>query len=151
MFIGEYTHKIDEKGRLALPAKFRENLSGGGVVTRSIDRSLYLFTAVEWEAYASKLASVPSMDKKGQMVARHILAGAVDVVPDKQGRISLPPYLRAHAGLDGGSAQSKPTEAVVAGLGKRIEIWSADAWRKALPQADQEIADLAEHLSQLGI
>lgn len=150
MFIGEYTHKIDDKGRLALPAKFRENLSGGGVVTRSIDRSLYLFTAVEWEAYASKLASVPSMDKRGQMVARHILAGAVDVVPDKQGRISLPPYLRAHAGLDGASG-SKPTEAVVAGLGKRIEIWSAEAWSQALPKADKEIADLAEHLSQLGI
>lgn len=146
MFIGEHTHKVDEKGRLALPVKFRGDLASGAVVTKGLDHSLYLFTSLEWQAYAEKLSAIPSTDKAGRQFQRVMLAGATDVAPDKQGRILLPQHLRAYAGLG-----MKTTEVVVAGLGKRIEIWAAAAWKEALAHTETETDRIAEHLSELGI
>lgn len=146
MFIGEYTHKIDDKGRLALPAKFRGQLASGGVVTRGLDHSLYLYTTDEWTQIAERLAALPFSNPAARQIQRMMLAGATDVVPDRQGRVSIPPHLRTYAGLGTGSHQT-----VVAGLYKRIEIWSAKAWSASRAKTEKETDQIAEHLSDLGI
>lgn len=146
MFIGEYTHKIDEKGRLALPAKFRARLAGGAVVTRGLDNSLYLFNQEEWTQIADKLASLPLTNPAARQIQRMMLAGATDVVPDRQGRIIIPAYLRAYAGLG-----SKAVDVTVAGLYKRVEIWSAGTWEESRKKSEKETDQIAEHLSNLGI
>lgn len=146
MFIGEYTHKIDEKGRLALPAKFRAQLAGGAVVTRGLDNSLYLYTTEEWTQIAERLAALPFSNPAARQIQRMMLAGATDVVPDRQGRIIIPSHLRAYAGLGSGSV-----DATVAGLYSRIEIWSAKSWANDRSQTEQQSNEIAEHLQSLGI
>lgn len=146
MFIGEYTHKIDEKGRLALPSKFRPELAAGAVVTRGLDSSLYLYTREEWPEIAEKLAALPFSNPAARAIQRMMLAGATDVVPDRQGRVIIPGHLRAYAGLGSGTQ-----DAVVAGLYKRIEIWSAASWATAQAKTEKETDQVAEHLQSLGI
>lgn len=143
MFIGEYSHKIDEKGRLALPAKFRGQLASGAVVTRGLDNALYLYTRDEWQEIAERLAALPFSNSAARQIQRMMLAGATDVEPDRQGRINLPPHLRSYANLKG--------DAVVAGLYKRIEIWSVDAWDSARERTEASADEIAEHLQSLGI
>lgn len=111
MFIGEFKHNLDEKGRLAVPVKFRSDLAKGAVVTRGIDKCLFVYTMDEWTILANKLANLPISQAKARAFARLMLAGAMDVIPDKQGRINLPEYLRQYAGLS--------KEAVIAGLYNR--------------------------------
>ncbi len=146
MFIGEYTHKIDEKGRLALPAKFRAQLASGAVVTRGLDNSLYLFTTEEWTELAEKLAALPMTNPDARRIQRMMLAGATDVVPDRQGRINIPAYLRTYAGLG-----TKAADVTVAGLYKRVEIWSASAWEDSRKKTEGETDQIAEHLQSLGL
>ena len=112
MFIGEFKHNIDEKGRLAIPVKFRSDLAKGAVVTRGLDDCLFVYTLEEWEKLANKLSNLPISQAKARAFARLMLAGAMDVVPDKQGRINLPEYLRQYAGLK--------KEVIVAGLYNRF-------------------------------
>lgn len=99
MFIGEYKHTIDEKGRLAVPVKFRAQLSSGAVVTRGLDNCLFLYTEDEWKILAEKLASLPINKANTRAFSRLMLAGAMDVSMDKQGRVILPDYLRKYAGV----------------------------------------------------
>src|SRR4030042_2474366 len=115
MFIGEYQHNLDDKGRLAIPAKFRAKLAKGAVVTKGLDNCLFLYTADEWEKLATKLAALPISKANTRAFSRLMLAGAMDVQLDKQGRIVLPEYLREYASLK--------KKIIVAGLYNRLEIW----------------------------
>src|SRR5438094_703945 len=116
-FIGEYSLSVDEKGRLAVPVKYRPMLSKGGVVTRGLDSSLFLYTEKEWKTLAEKLAALPISKANTRAFSRLMLAGAMDVSPDGQGRIILPDYLRQFAGIK--------KYVVIAGLYNRLEIWDS--------------------------
>lgn len=143
MFIGEYQHNIDDKGRLAIPAKFRALLKKGAVVTRGLDNCLFLYTQSEWSELAEKLAKLPISQEKSRAFARLMLAGAMDVAIDSQGRINLPDYLIEYAGL------SKPIS--IAGLYNRLEIWDKDKWDKYKKETEKNSADIAETLGELGV
>lgn len=143
MFIGEYTHTIDDKGRLAIPSKFRLQLSQGAVVTRGLDNCLFLYPKNEWEKMAEKLASLPLTQANARAFSRLMLAGAMDVDIDKQGRVVLPAYLRQYASVDGST--------VVAGLYNRVEIWNEEAWRTYQAAAEKDSNEIAENLANLGV
>lgn len=142
MFIGEYTYSIDQKGRVALPAKFRSKLAGGCVVTRGLDRSLFIYPMEEWQKIASKLASLPLTSPKARAFARLMLAGAMDVELDKQGRITIPGYLRGFAKIK--------KSLVIAGLYNRLEIWAEESWKDYREKTEKD-EEFAENLSDLGI
>lgn len=141
MFIGEYQHNVDDKGRIAIPSKFRGDLTKGAVVTRGLDRCLFVYTMEEWEKLAQKLVQLPISQSKSRAFARLMLAGAMDVQLDKQGRIVLPEYLREYAGV------TKKT--VIAGLYNRLEIWEEASWQKYKTATEKESNDIAEALSEL--
>lgn len=143
MFIGEYSHNLDEKGRLAVPKKFRSTLSKGAVVTRGLDNCLFLYTKQEWAKLAEKLANLPFAQANTRAFARLMLAGAMDVELDKQGRIILPEYLRSFAHLK--------KETVVAGLYNRLEIWDKSVWERYTSQNEKESTKIAEQMSELGV
>ncbi|MEX1997473.1 MAG: division/cell wall cluster transcriptional repressor MraZ [Candidatus Andersenbacteria bacterium] len=143
MFIGEYSHTIDEKGRLSIPVKFRSQLEGGVVVTRGLDHCLFLYPRSEWIELAEKLARLPLSQKKSRAFARLMLAGAWDVEIDSQGRVMVPEYLRRYAGI------TKQT--TVAGLYNRIEVWDEDSWHEYRQATEAESDDIAESLGQLGV
>ncbi len=143
MFLGEFQHILDTKGRLAIPAKFRTNLALGAVVTRGFDSSLILFPLEEWGKLASKIASLPLGQVESRAFARLLLSGAADVSIDRQGRIIIPEYLRTWAKLE--------KEVVVAGLYNRIEIWNADLWYTSQQKAMEDLGGIAEKLSEYGI
>lgn len=143
MFIGEYSHNIDDKGRLALPAKFRHDLDGGAVITRGLDSCLFLYTKREWEKLAEKLAALPFSQSNSRAFARLMLAGAMDVEFDKQGRAVLPEYLREFASLK--------KSVVIAGLYTRLEIWDEENWKKYKAQTEAESGNIAEKMAELGV
>lgn len=143
MFIGEYSHNLDEKGRLAVPKKFRGTLSKGAVVTRGLDNCLFLYTKLEWAKLAEKLANLPFAQANTRAFARLMLAGAMDVVLDKQGRIILPEYLRSFAHLK--------KETIVAGLYSRLEIWDKSSWERYTSQNEKESTKIAEQMAELGV
>lgn len=143
MFIGEYKHNMDSKGRLAIPAKFRALLEGGAVVTKGLDNCLALYPKKEWEALARKLAALPISKANTRAFARLMLAGATAVDFDSQGRIMLPDYLRKFAGLE--------KSAVVAGLFDRLEIWNETAWEEYKAGTEAKSSDIAEAMGELEI
>ena len=120
MFLGAFTHTIDEKGRLTVPAKFRADLAAGLVVTRGIDRCLAIYPMEEWERLAGQVSALPVTDRLARAFRRLVFADAADAIPDKQGRVLIPPRLRDYASLDG--------EVIVTGLNTYIEVWNPDAW-----------------------
>ena len=130
MFMGEYNHTIDAKGRLIIPAKFREALGDEFVVTKGMDGCLFVFDNSEWQAFAEKLRSLPMIDKEVRQFTRFFLAGAASVEVDKQGRILLPAHLREFAGLE--------KDVVLVGVGSRVEIWSKDKWETMNLDADMD-------------
>jgi len=143
VFIGEYKHSIDEKGRLAIPIKFRADLSKGAVVTRGLDTSLFLFPKEEWDKLAEKLASLPLGQSNSRAFARLMLAGAMDVEVDKQGRVMLPEYLRTYAGLH--------KSVVIAGLYNRLELWDESSWNAYKLKMEEDAESVAEQLGELGV
>ncbi len=143
MFLGEYNHSLDAKGRLAIPTKFRSALKKGAVVTRGLDGSLVLYTLSEWKILAEKLAALPRSKQNSRTFARLMLAGAMDVALDKQGRITIPEYLRVYARMN--------KNVVVAGLYNRLELWDEKGWNAFKKKAEAEGADIAEQLGELGI
>ena len=143
MFIGEYAHNLDEKGRLAIPVKFRRDLSKGAVVTRGLDNCLFLYTKTEWEKLAEKLAALPISQSNSRAFSRLMLAGAMDVDIDKQGRVVLPEYLRIFAGLK--------KNVVLAGLYSRAEIWDEEKWKVYKSQTEANSNAIAEKMAELGI
>ena len=143
MFIGEYQHNLDEKGRLAIPAKFRAKLAKGAVVTKGLDNCLFLYTSAEWEKLATKLANLTISKANTRAFSRLMLAGAMDVQLDKQGRIILPEYLRKFGNL------KKKT--ILAGLYSRLEIWDEDNWNKYKKGTEKQSTDIAEALEGLDV
>lgn len=120
MFLGEYTHTIDDKGRVTIPARFRNLLAGGLVVTRGFDQNLMLFPMDGWQELAERIAQRPLSDEDVRAFRRRVFSGAVDLVPDRQGRILLPPYLREFAKIE--------NDVVIAGMFNYLELWSNEAW-----------------------
>ena len=120
MFTGEYRHSVDEKGRIAVPSKFRAQLDGGAVVSRWIDGCLAIHTTSGWASLADKIAALPVTDASARLFGRSVFAGATDVDLDRQGRLLLPAYLRDGVGLEG--------EALVIGARDHAEIWAPATW-----------------------
>lgn len=141
MFMGEYNHTIDAKGRLIIPSKFREALGDEFVVTKGLDGCLFVYDNQEWAAFEEKLKALPLMNKESRKFVRFFLAGAASVEVDKQGRILLPSVLREFAELD--------KDVVLVGVASRIEIWSKQKWDEASEYDDME--EIAEHMSELGL
>ncbi|MBU0670608.1 MAG: division/cell wall cluster transcriptional repressor MraZ [Patescibacteria group bacterium] len=143
MFIGEYSHNLDEKGRLAIPIKYRDDLAKGAVVTRGLDNCLFLYPKEEWEKLAQKLANLSISKKNTRAFARLMLAGAMDVELDKQGRIVVPEYLRIFAGMK--------KKLVVTGLMNRMEIWDESKWNTYKKSTEADSTDIAETLDELDV
>jgi len=141
MFMSEYTHSIDTKGRVIVPAKFRESLGNEFVITQGLDGCLFVFPNEEWNAFEEKLKSLPMSNKDARKFVRFFLAGAATVELDKQGRILIPTVLREFAGLE--------KDVVVVGVGSRVEIWDKSRWDEATTFSDMD--EIAEHMSDLGL
>ncbi|MEX5294898.1 division/cell wall cluster transcriptional repressor MraZ [Kocuria sp. CPCC 205268] len=138
MFLGTYSPRLDEKGRLILPAKYREELAEGLVLTRGQERCLYVFSVREFERVHEQLRAAPLSSKQARDYIRVFLSGASDEVPDKQGRVTIPPPLRDYAGLD--------RELAVIGAGTRVEIWDAQAWNEYLNEKEAVFSDTEEEV-----
>ena len=138
MFFGTYTPRLDEKGRLFLPAKFRDELAGGLVVTRGQERCLYVWSMEEFGRLTERMRDTPVTNKATRDYMRMFFAGASDETPDKQGRITVPPMLREYASLT--------RECIVIGAMNRIEVWDATAWQTYSDQQEQTFADLSEEV-----
>lgn len=143
MFIGEYNHNLDDKGRLAIPAKFRAILKKGAVVTKGLDNCLFLYSKEQFDKIAQKFAALPLSQAKARAFARHMLAGAMEVEFDNQGRVTLPEYLRKFS-------QVKKS-VIIAGLYNRLEIWDELAWNKYKTESEKNSNAIAEELGELGI
>jgi MraZ protein len=138
MLLGTHAPKLDEKGRVILPAKFREELSGGLVLTRGQDRCLYVFSNKEFETVHEKIRQAPLTSKEARDYLRVFLSGASDEIPDKQGRITIPAALRQYAGLD--------KDLVVIGVGAHAEIWNAKLWNESLAEKEANFSDISEEV-----
>lgn len=143
MFIGEFTHTVDTKNRIAVPSKFRGELGEKMIVTRGLDACLFAYPVRVWEKMAEKLSTFPIGDAQARSFVRLLLAGATDTEVDKQGRIVLPEYLRKYAGV-------KKT-VVVAGLFDRIEIWDEKRWSIYKAKAEKDTDSVAQKLGELGL
>jgi MraZ protein len=142
MFLGEYAHTLDEKGRLTLPAKFRDQLAKGIVVTRGLDGCLFVFTDEDWKQFTATLRDrLPFTQKSARDFARFFFSGAADIIPDRQGRILIPPFLRQHAGLE--------SEVMIVGANSRLELWDTERWRQALLDVESNAEMIAEQFSNI--
>lgn len=141
MFMSEYNHTVDAKGRLIMPAKFREALGEEFVVSKGMDGCLFVYANEDWKAFEQKLTALPVISKESRQFTRFFLAGAAQVELDKQGRILLPAALREFAGLE--------KEVVLVGVGTRIEIWSKDRWDAI--NEDDNMDAIAAAMESLGL
>lgn len=140
MFMGEYLHTIDAKGRLTVPSKLREGLGDTFVVTKGLDGCLYAYTESEWEKFIEKLTTLPMTNADSRKFVRFFLSGAASVEPDKMGRILIPQTLRNHAGLD--------KDVVLLGVASRVEIWDKAKWEDG-DYSDMET--IAQRMDELGL
>jgi len=136
--MGEYQHSVDAKGRLIVPAKFREALGETFVVTRGLDNCLFGYPMDEWRKLEEKLKGLPMTKKDTRAFARFFFSGATEVEIDKQGRINIPSTLMQHAHL--------VKECVVLGVSSRIEIWAKDAWETYFSESEQSFNEIAENM-----
>jgi MraZ protein len=143
MLLGEFQHSLDTKGRVAVPAKFRDKLSAGAIITRGLDNCLFVFTREEWEKLADKIIALPLAQSNSRAFARLMLAGAMDAELDRQGRMLVPEYLRKYADLK--------KEVTIAGIMNRIEIWDSATWAKYKERTESASDEIAEKLGELGI
>ncbi len=141
MFMSEYNHTIDAKGRLIIPAKFRDCLGQEFVVSKGMDGCLFVYANDDWNAFEQKLTSLPLINKEARQFSRFFLAGAAQVELDKQGRILLPAHLREFAGLD--------KDVILVGVGSRVEIWSKEKWDAISEDADMD--NIAASMAGLGL
>ncbi len=142
MFTGEYRHAVDDKGRLAVPSRFRAQLAGNVVVARWMDSCLAIFPIEAWEELAAKLAGLPMVDASARLLQRQLFAGAFETELDRQGRVLVPQGLRAHAGLEG--------EVLILGSRDHAEIWAPDRWAEYSRSLDDPDA-FAQAIAGLGI
>lgn len=138
MFMGEFQHSVDEKGRMIIPAKFREELGPTFVMTRGLDQCLFVYPMSEWKAMEQKLKSLPLMKSDARAFTRFFFSGAVECELDKQGRVNIPANLRSHAKLE--------KDCVVIGVSTRVEIWSKEAWETYFSQSEDSFNEIAEKL-----
>lgn len=143
MFLGEFRHSIDKKARVILPAKFRDALKDGVVVTRGLDNCLWIFSKTEWMQVEDGIRKLSLTKNNARKFTRFLLSGASEEELDRQGRISLPQQLREHAGLE--------RDIVIIGVSDRLEIWSKENWDKYAKEAEGSFADVAEELTEFGI
>lgn len=138
MFMGEYQHSVDEKGRMIVPAKFRDALGSSFVMTRGLDQCLFVYPLSEWSVLEQKLKSLSLMKSDARAFTRFFFSGAVECELDKQGRVNIPGNLREHAKLD--------KDCVVIGVSNRVEVWSKEAWGAYSSQSQDSFNEIAEKL-----
>ena len=138
MFLGTHTPRLDDKGRLILPARFRDQLLDGLVITRGQERCLYIFPMQEFQRMHEEMRQAPLTNKEARDYQRVFLSGASSEVPDKQGRVTVPPLLRQYAGLD--------RDVAVIGAGSRVEVWDLPTWETYLEGAESSFADRSEEV-----
>ncbi len=143
MFMGEYQHNIDTKGRVIVPAKFRDDLGERFIVTRGLDTCLFVYPMDEWKILEQKLKKLPLTKKDARAFTRFFFSGAVECEVDKQGRINIPQPLRTYASLD--------KECVVIGVSNRLELWQADLWDTYMTESEESFAEIAENLLDFDI
>lgn len=143
MFMSEFNHMVDAKGRLIIPSKYREVLGDKFVVTKGLDGCLFVYDNAEWNAFEEKLRALPISKKDNRMFARHFLAGAAEVEVDKQGRILLPPNLREFADIT--------RDVTLVGVAGHIEIWNRQRWEAMQKEEDESMEDIAERMDDLGL
>ena len=143
MFIGEYQHTIDPKGRVFMPAKFRDELGETFVVTKGLDNCLFVYPNEEWKNLEQKLRTLPLTSKEARAFIRFFFAGAAECEADRQGRILLPANLREHASLD--------KDLSIIGVSTRVEIWSRDTWESYNGDSGMDQETMLEKMAELGI
>jgi MraZ protein len=139
MFLGEHEHTLDQKGRLTLPAKYRDSFPDGLVLSRGMDGCVFAYAKADWSELASRLAALDTLGRDDRMMKRHFFSGAAEVMPDRQGRVMIPAALASHANLD--------REVVIAGVFDHLEIWDRAAWRVQLTDVEGRAEDVAERLA----
>ncbi|MFD2638175.1 division/cell wall cluster transcriptional repressor MraZ [Piscibacillus salipiscarius] len=143
MFMGEFQHNIDTKGRIIVPAKFRDGLGESFVLTRGLDNCLFAYPQEEWRVLEEKLKKLPLTKKDARAFTRFFFSGAVECEIDKQGRINIPAPLRKFADLD--------KECIVIGVSNRIELWAKEKWTDYVEESEESFADIAENLMDFDI
>ncbi|HAW60224.1 MAG TPA: cell division/cell wall cluster transcriptional repressor MraZ [Actinobacteria bacterium] len=143
MFVGEFQHTLDGKGRLILPSKFRDALADGLVITKGMEGCLFIFPKSEWPQLEDKVRSLPLTKKDARKFSRFFFAGATEEVLSKQGRVLIPENLRKYAGLE--------KDIVVIGVSNRLEIWDKERWAAYSKEAGESYENVAEELTDLGI
>ena len=143
MFMGEFEHAIDVKGRVAVPVRFRQDLGTTAIVTRGLDTCLFVYPEAEWRTLAERLAALPLAQANTRAFSRLMLAGAMEVSVDKQGRLMIPDYLRRYAHLQ--------KKVVLTGLLTRVEIWDSETWQSYRTSTEQNSGAIAEALQDLGV
>jgi MraZ protein len=138
VFLGEYHHSIDEKGRMIIPAKFRDALGSSFIMTRGLDRCLFVYPREEWNLLEQKLKALPLMKSDARAFTRFFFSGATECELDRQGRVNIPPNLREHANLI--------KETVVIGVSNRVEVWSKENWEQYNKESEQSFNEIAEKL-----
>ncbi|EZH67145.1 cell division protein MraZ [Bacillaceae bacterium JMAK1] len=141
MFMGEYTHAIDEKGRLIIPSKFREQLGDQFVVTRGMDQCVFVYPRTEWELLEQKLKSLPFTKKDARAFTRFFFSGAQETSFDKQGRVNIPLPLRTYANLE--------KECAIIGVSRRVEIWNSSIWEAYFTESEESFSEIAESMEDL--
>lgn len=143
MLIGEYTHTIDAKKRLAIPSRLRKELGTKAVITRGLDNCLFIYPQKEWQKLVEKLSGLPFGEKNSRSFVRLILAGASEVKLDSLGRILIPDYLKNYAQLK--------KNVIIAGVYNRLEVWDKNRWDMFKQQSEKEVDNMAERLGELGV
>lgn len=143
MFIGEYQHTLDTKGRIIIPSKFREELGEEFVITKGLDNCLFVYPKDEWKVLEDKLKTLPLTHKDARAFVRFFFSGASESILDKQGRVLIPANLREHSKID--------KDAVVIGVSTRLEIWSKEEWEGYIDEDNLSYESIAEKMAELGI
>jgi MraZ protein len=143
MFLGEFTHTLDNKGRLTVPAKFRDELASGLVITRGIDRCLSVYPRLVWDDLAERISKLPLTQSTARNFGRLMFSGAADFIPDRQGRVLIPQGLREYARLN--------SDAIIIGLYDRLEIWNPEDWTIVKEKVEENPETIAEQLQELDI
>jgi MraZ protein len=143
VFLGEFEHTIDDKGRVAIPARFREEISEGLVLTRGFERCLQAFPRPVWQSLAQRISALSLGNEEARNLRRLLFSGAAEVESDRQGRILIPQNLREYASLS--------EHVVIAGLNTHFELWGRERWEQVLTSLDSNAGAIAEHLAALGI
>ncbi|MEG0873145.1 MAG: division/cell wall cluster transcriptional repressor MraZ [Clostridia bacterium] len=143
MLVGEYNHNLDVKGRVSVPAKFRDDLGESFIVTKGLDNCLFAYSKIEWQTFEDKLKTLPMTNTNARNFVRFFFAGATECEIDKQGRINIPQNLRAYASLE--------KDVSIIGVATRVEIWDKEKWNNYTNPENMDVDEIANQMSNLGI